>query len=189
MKMLCGFRGSFGRLILTGVCAGLTAGGRLAIASAAGAEGLKIGYVNVGKVFDGYQRTKDSEGILEQKGKQKQTELENRVNELTKLRQSLELLSDQARQTKTREIEEKADALQQLKTKSQRELIRERNEAAKQILDEIDQAVKDYATANGFALLLDERSLLYGQDAYDATAEVLRMLNDRYAPKGGKPKP
>lgn len=189
MQTISGCHGAFGRLILTGVCAGLAAGGRVAAASAAGAEGLKIGYVNVWKVFNGYQRTKDSEGILEQKGKQKQAELENRVNELTKLRQGLELLNDQARQTKTREIEEKSDALQQLETKSQREFIRERNEAAKQILDEIDQAVKDYATANGFALLLDERSLLYGQDAYDATTEVLRMLNDRYAPKGGKPKP
>jgi len=171
------------RVVVVLVCSLFTVHGLLF------AEGeLKIGYVNLGRIFDGYQRTKDSEEILEQKGKQKQTELENRVNELTKLRQDVELSSDKARDSKTREIEEKSDFLQQLKTKSQRELVRERNQAAKQILDEIEQSVSEYAKTNGFSVILDQRSLLYGQDAYDITDKVLRMLNDRYAATAKKAK-
>ena len=147
------------------------------------ADGLKIGYVSLLKVFDGYQRTADSKHVLEQKGKQKQTELEGDFNELKKLRQSLELLNDQAKETKAREIEERADGFKRLKARSEREFVQEQNQLAKQILDEIDQAVAEYAKANGFSVILDDRSLLYGEDAYDVTDAVLKVLNQRYAAK------
>ena len=151
------------------------------------AEGLKIGYVNLGKVFDGYQRTKASEQVLEQKGKQKQIELEARVAELKQLRQSLDLLSDQAKDVKVKELEEKSDELQRNKTRTERDFTRERNKLAKTILDEIGAAVNDYAKANGYALVLDQRSLLYGADVQNVTDDILKMLNDRYAAKAGKP--
>ena len=147
---------------------------------------LKIGYVNLPKVFDDYQRKQESEQALEQRGKQKQAELEGRFNELKKMRQGLELLNDQAREAKAREVEEKADEFKRLKERSERELLRERNELAKEILDEIGQAVADYAKANGYAVILDQRSLLYGEDVYDVTGEVLKTLNSRYTAKGGK---
>lgn len=155
------------------------------------AEGaVKLGYVNMARVFDEYQRTKDSEQILEQKGKQRQAELEGRVGELKKLRQNLELLNDQTRDTKAKELEEKSDDFQRVKTRAERDLLRERNQIAKVILDEVQQVVVEYAKANGFSVVLDQRSILYGQDAYDATNEVLQLLNSRYAAKEGKaPKP
>lgn len=151
--------------------------------SAAVAAELKIGYVNLAKVFDGYERTKESDRLLEQKGQKKQTELETRATELKKLRESLELLSDQARDAKARETEEKSDEFQRLKTRSQRDLVRERNAMAKTILDEIQQTITDYAKTNGFSVMLDQRSLVYGQDAYDVTNDVLKLLNERYAGK------
>ena len=150
------------------------------------AEGIKIGYVNLGKVFDGYQRTKSSEQVLEQKGKQKQTELDARVAELKQLRQSLDLLSDQAKDAKVKELEEKSDELQRNKTRTERDFVRERNKLAKTILDEIGAAVNDYAKTNGYAMILDQRSLLYGADVQNVTDDILKMLNERYAAKAGK---
>jgi Skp family chaperone for outer membrane proteins len=90
------------------------------------------------------------------------------------------------RNTKAKELEEKSDEFQRLKTKSQRELLRERNETAKVILDDIEHAVAEYAKANGFSIILDQRSLLYGTEMYDTTDAVLKMLNERYATKVGK---
>jgi outer membrane protein len=147
------------------------------------AEELKIGYVNVGAVLDGYQRTKESEQALEQKVQKKQAELEARAAELKKMRESLELLSAQAREAKAKELEEKSDEFQRLKTRSQRDLVRERNVAGKSLLDEIGAVITDYAKTNGFAVMLDQRSLVYGQEAYDVTDEVLKLLNERYAAK------
>jgi len=147
---------------------------------------LKIGYINLARVFDGYQRTKESDSVLGQKGKQKQAELENRFNELKKLRQSLELLNEEARSSKAREVEEKSDEFQRLKTRSERELVRERNRFAREILDEIEQAVAEHAKTNGFAVILDQRSLLYGEEVYDVTEAVLRLLNERFAARATK---
>ena len=141
------------------------------------AEGMKIGYVNVGEVFDGYERTKNFDSTLEKKGKQKEAELEGRMSELKKLRESLELLNDQARDVKAKEIEEKTDQLQQFRNASARDLRRERDAIAKEILKEIQKVIDEYAKANGFSVILDSRSLLYGQPAYDVTDEILKRLN------------
>ena len=144
-----------------------------------GAEEFKIGYVNLAKVFDGYQRTKSSDAVLEKKGKEKEDELQGRMSELKKLRQNLELLNDDVRETKTREIEQKADELQRFRNATARDLRRERDKVAKDILGEIQKAVEDYAKTNGFSVIFDERSLLYGQATYDLTDAILKTLNSR----------
>ena len=160
--------------------------GFMVAAPGAGATEPKIGYLDVGKIFTEYQRTKDSDQALEQKSKQKQAELEGRFNELKRMRQNLELLNDKTKDTKAKELEDKSDEFQRLKTQGERDLLRERNQAAKDILDEIQEAVKEYAKTNGYALVLDARGLVYADSASEITDAVLRMLNDRYAARSGK---
>lgn len=145
------------------------------------AEEYKIGYVSIAKLFDEYERTKRSESVLERKGKQKETELEKRLAELKKLRDGLELLSDEARQARGREINAKADELRRVGAYTQQDLIRERDKVAKGILTQIQKEVEDYAQKNGYSLILDERLLLYGQEVYDVTDEVLKALNTKDA--------
>ncbi len=143
----------------------------------ADAQEMKVGYVDVAKLFDNYERTKTSDAALEGKGKQKEAELEGRVNELKKLRQSLELLNDKAREARAREIEEKADELQRFRNNTARDLRRERDQIAKQILDEIQHAIQEYAKARGYTFIFDERVVLFGQPGDDVTNEVLKFLN------------
>ncbi|MDP3703707.1 MAG: OmpH family outer membrane protein [Candidatus Omnitrophota bacterium] len=147
------------------------------------ADEFKLAYVNVGKLFDAYERTKASESVLEKKGKQKETEMAGRVSELKKLRESLELLNDKAREAKMREIEAKADELKRFRSNVSRDLRSERDEIAEGILKEIQMIVADYGKTNGFSLILDERTMLYGQATYDATDEILNVLNSRYKAK------
>ena len=138
---------------------------------------MKIGYVNLARVFDNYVKTKAFDANLEKKGKQKEAELEGRMNELKQLRQNLELLNDEAREAKTKEIEEKAEALQLFRNNTARDLRRERDKIAKELLGEIQQGLQEFAKANGFTVILDSQSLLYGQDALDVTDEILKLLN------------
>ena len=154
------------------------------ISPLAQAAELKIGYVNLPKVFDGYERTKRQDAALEKEGKAKQVELEARVNDLKKLRQNLELLNDAAREAKSREVEQRTDELQQFRTSTARDLKREHDNIAQEILKDIQQVINDYAKANGFAMILDQRSLFYAQSAYDVTDEVLKLLNSRLAAPG-----
>jgi outer membrane protein len=146
----------------------------------------KICYVSLVKVFEMYQKSKDLEQSLVGKGEQKKAELEGQFKDLKKMREGLELLSDQAKEAKAREIEEKADSFKRLKTRSERELLKERNEASRLILDDIEKVIQEYAKANGYALVLDQRTILYGEEVYDATDAVLKVLNERYGAGTGK---
>lgn len=146
------------------------------------AEELKVGYIDLSTVFDEYDRTKSSEATLDRQGRQKEAEFEGRMNELKKLRENLELLNDEAKETKTREAEEKAESLQQFRNSTARDLRRDRDKVAKEILTDIRTAIQDYGKANGFSLILDARSLLYAQQAHDVTDEVLKLLNSRAKP-------
>jgi len=148
-------------------------------AKPAAAPSFKIGYVNLAKLFDSYEKTRASDAALEQKGKQKEAELQGRLDELKRLRQGTELLNDDARDAKQRQIEEKADELQRLRNAAVRDLRRERDKIAKDLLDEIRAALEGYAKANGFSVILSSDALLYGQQAYDVTDEVLNILNSR----------
>ena len=153
------------------------------------AEGAaKIGYVDLGRVFDDYNKTKASEGSLEQRGKQKEQELEGRLSELKKMRESLELLNDEARDAKAREVEEKAESLQQFRNSTARDLRRERDRVAKTILSDIQTTIQDYGKANGFSMIFDARSLLYAEEASDITDEILKLLNSKAAAKPAAPK-
>jgi len=145
----------------------------------AAAQELKVGYVNIGKVFDGYGRTKASDALLEKKGKQKEAELEGRVNELKKLRQGLELLNDSTREAKGREIEARSDELQRFRKNTARDLRAERDQIAQEILKDIQRGIDEYAKSNGYAFIYDQRSLLYAQPANDVTDQVLKLLNSK----------
>lgn len=150
-----------------------------------GAAELKIGYVDLSKVFDGYEKTKRADAGMEKKGKDKEAELQGRMNELKKLRQNLELLSDDTKEAKRLEIEGKEEELQRFRANSARDLRRERDTIARDILKEIQATVEEYAKANGFSLILDSRSILYGQPAFEATDGILKLLNSRMS----QPKP
>jgi len=118
--------------------------------------------------------------MLEKKGEQKETELRGRIDELKQMRESAELLGDQAREARAREIEERSDELQRFRTRTARELRRERDALAGTILEDIRRAVAEYAKAKGFTLILSDQAVLYGDSAHDVTDEVLQVLNERY---------
>jgi outer membrane protein len=143
------------------------------------AEELKVGYVDVARLFDSYERTKQSESLLQQKSQQFERELQQRIEELKKLRAGLELLSERERDVRQREIDQKADDLKRFDLYTKRDLVKERDRITQDIIEEIQQTVQAYAKANGFSLVLDERSVLYGQAVYDITEEVVKQLNAR----------
>ncbi len=169
---------------LIGIAAALVLSMGVSSPSALAAEDLKMGVVSVSKIFDSYEKTKASEATLAKKGQQKQAEFDGRMAEIKKLRDGLELLNGDARETKGRELEEKADAIKRFRTNAARDLQRERNVIAQALIKEIEVAVDEYAKANGFSVILDDRSILFSQGTVaDVSNGVLQLLNSRYGKK------
>lgn len=141
------------------------------------AKEYKIGYVDLAKVFDEYKKTKESEKSLEEKGKAKDAERKKMVDELRKLKDEQALLSDKAKAEKQTVIDQKIKILQDFDMKTRDELTKERNDRLGEILKSIEKVVSDYAKEAGYDLILNARMLLYGNEQYDLTAEVLKRLN------------
>lgn len=146
-------------------------------ASQAYAKEYKIGYVDLAKVFDEYKKTKESEKDLEARGKVKEADRANMVEELRKLKDEQALLSEKAKAEKQTIIDNKIKALQDFDRKTRDELIKERNDMLGLILKDIEKVVAEYSKANGYDLILNSRMLLYGGTEYDLTNEVLTRLN------------
>jgi len=140
----------------------------------------KIGYVDLSRVFDQYEKTIDHDRKLQEKGDRKQAEREKMVSQLKQLKDELELLSEKGREKKQEQIGKKIKELQNFDLVTRTDLERERDEVVREILKEIDKVVQEYGRNKGYYLILNDRVLLYGDEQFDLTDEVLKLLNERY---------
>jgi outer membrane protein len=141
---------------------------------------IKVGYVNIAKIFDGYEKTKQYDARLTQVGRQKEQEMEKRVADLEQMRKQLEVLAPDVRESKARELEARADELKRFRTNTMRDLKGERDKMAGEILKEIEAVVQKYAADNGFDLMLDDRSIVFSKPTYDVSDAILNFLNSQY---------
>lgn len=146
-------------------------------AGTAHAKEVKIGFVDLAKVFDEFKKTKDAEKSLEEKGKAKEAERNKMVDELRKLKDEQALLSEKAKAEKQTVIDNKIRSLQDFDRVTRDALVKERNDMLGNILKEIEKVVAEYSKANGYDAVLNSRMLLYGAEQYDLTNEVLSRLN------------
>ncbi len=144
---------------------------------------VKIGYVDLSRAFDEYKKTKDFDKALEKKGDTKQTQREKVVKDIRKMRDELELLNEKARMKKEGDIEAKIELLQQFDQDAKSELIKERDDMVRDILEEMNDVIQDYGNSKGYSIILNDRVLLYGGTSMDLTDEVIKVLNHNYKGK------
>ena len=140
----------------------------------------KTAFVDLGTVFDGYEKTKDYDAVLESDQKQKQGQIDAKVEEIKSLQEKISLLSDKEKEKKQKEMEEKTESLKEFQRNSETELLKTRDERLKEILEDIQKVVEETAKKDGYDLIFNERVLLYGADSMDITESILKQLNDSY---------
>ena len=148
----------------------------LAIAESQG----KIGYIDLSKAFDEYQKTKDFDKELEGKGDMKQKDREKVVQDIRKMREELELMNKNSREKKEADIESKIKSLQDFDQEAKTDLTKERDNMVKDILKEMSDVIKEYGEKNGYSIIVNDRVLLYGDSGMDLTNEIIKILNDKY---------
>ena len=153
------------------------------MASPAQAAGEKIGYVDLARVFDEYQKTKDFDKSLEGKGAQKQTERDKMVAEVKRLRDEAELLSAKAKDDKQAAIDDKIKALQDFDRNTRDSLRRERDGMVRDILKEIEAVIQEFGKSQGYTFIFNDRVLVYKSEGSDLTPQVIKSLNDSYTKK------
>jgi outer membrane protein len=171
------------KLFSLAVVALFVAGFILTGASGAFAAEAKFGYVDLAKVFDEYQKTKEFDKALEAKGASKQAERDKIVAEVKKLRDEAELMSAKAKEDKQGVIDEKIKQLQEFDRTTRDALRRERDTMVRDILKEIEKVIQDHGKAQGYTFIFNDRVLVFKSEGNDLTAPVLKTLNDSYSTK------
>lgn len=156
----------------------------LGLFNVAYAAGEKIAYMDLSKVFDDYNKTKDFDKQLESKGNVKQGERDKLVAEIKKLKDEMDLMSDKGKEAKQRAIDEKIKKLQDFDRETKDALRKERDDMVRQILKEIKDVVEEFGKKEGYVLILDNRAILYGTEGDNLSDKILSTLNARY--KKGK---
>lgn len=147
------------------------------------AEPGKYGYVDVAKVFDGYQKTKDQDKTLQDAGKKKEEERDALVYDIRQLKDELVLMSGDNKNKKQELLEKKVQALQSFDQDAKKGLADARGNVVREIFGDIDTEIKKFAAQNGFEMLFNEKALLFHNDKMDVTQPVLESLNKSYKPK------
>ncbi len=144
------------------------------------AQADKIAYVDVAKVFDGYQKTKDNDAKLQTAGKKKEEKRDALVLEVRRLKDEQALLAEDAREKKQEAIDVKVRELQEFDLAARRDLGNQRNQTVKEIFKDIDDIVQRYGERKGYDLIFNDRVLLYRSPRFDVSRDILEELNRSY---------
>lgn len=143
-------------------------------------DGKKIGYLDISRVFDQYEKTKDYDKVLEGKHKEYESERNKKLEKIREAQNKLGLLKDSEKGKLQSDIEQQRSELLEFDQQQQMDLRKHRDEVIREILQEAEKVVKDYAEKNGYALILNDRVLIYNDKSFDITDAILKILNAGY---------
>lgn len=145
------------------------------VSAASAAE--KFGYVDLGKLFSEYKKTKDYDKILSDKEQAFTAERDKKVNEIKQLQDKINLLSDKEKEAKKTDIETKIKDLQEYDRLKQTDLRKEQDDKMKEILKDIEDAVKQYSAKEGYTMVFNDRVLVYQDKSLDITSKITEILS------------
>lgn len=155
-------------------------------ASAAAETGLKIGYLDLSKVFDNYEKTKEYDAVLEQKHKDYEKERNAKIDKMKEAQGKLDLMKQEEKAKLEQEIEQMRTEMVSFDQARRTDLMKQRDERIREILLEIEKVSSDFAKKDNFDIILNDRVLIYGAEPLSITDKILATLNENYNKKDAK---
>ncbi len=167
----------------------------------ASAQSLKIGTVDMKRIFDSYYKTKDAESKINEARNAAKKELEDRMDiakksleEVKKLDEDIakpELSKDtkeqkqKLRSDKAAELQNMDREIREFQASREKQLQEQSVRMRAGIVDDINKVVADKVKAENFDIVLDRSGpslngvpiVLYARDSYDFTDPVVTALN------------
>lgn len=165
------------------------------------AADLKVGTIDMKAVFDGYYKTKDAEGKINEARTQAKKELDDRMETFTKAQEQARKineeagkpeLSEKAKAEKSKALNEKIQELgvmqrevQEFQQTRERQLSEQSVRSRNSLVEEINKVVTDVVKSQNYDLVFDKSGqslnavnvLVHSKEAFDFTADVISKLN------------
>jgi outer membrane protein len=151
----------------------------------------KIGFVNLQQAVTEVDEGKAARDALKKEFEQKQKMLDDKQNELKRMKEDLEkqmiVMSEDAKREKAMEFERKVNEMQQVYVQMQKDLSDRERELMKVIFDKMEAVIKDIAQAEGYAFVFEQQNagLIVAPPSGNMTNELVRRYNAKY--KGSAP--
>jgi len=141
---------------------------------------MKVAYVDVGEVFDNYQKTKDQDLVLKTAGEAKEKERNDMMAKIRSAEDEIALLAADARAAKQEQLIEKKRQLEDFDRNVRQQLAEQRDKVVRDIFQEIDVIVQDLSAKGGYDMIFNKRVLLAQKKSFDITAQVSAELAKKY---------
>jgi Skp family chaperone for outer membrane proteins len=141
---------------------------------------LKVAYVDVGEVFDNYQKTKDQDLVLKTAGEAKEKERNEMMAKIRSMEDEIALLAADARAAKQEQLIEKKRQLEDFDRTIRQQLAEQRDKVVREIFQEIDVIVQALSAKGGYDMVFNKRVLLAQKKNFDITAQVSAELAKKY---------
>ena len=172
------------RLIAVAALLALVAGASsLRAQTAAPAAPGKIGVINIQAAIAGTVEGKKVIGDLQKKYQPRQSELQRLQQEIQAIQDQLSkgqaTLSEDEQGRLSREAEEKQKLLKRNAEDAQNDFNRDRDEAINRIGVKMVKVINEYASKNGFSLILDDAQIpvYYAAKEIEVTAEIVKRFD------------
>lgn len=152
---------------------------------------MPVAYVNVDSLLENYNYAKDLNEIILKKSENSRASVNQKANSLRtemqefqrKIENNAFLTRERAEQEQQRLLQ-KQQELQELDARLSQELLAEQQKLNEQLRDTVVAQLKVYNKNKGFHIIYSNTmgdNILYAQDGYDITAELLEYLNKNYS--------
>ena len=141
-------------------------------------------YLDLSKVFDNYDKTKEYDTVLEVQHSAYEKERNAKIEKLKEAQNKLDLLKPEEKEKAQKDLEQMRNELVEFDQQKRTDLNKQRDEKIREILLEVEKIVSDYAKKEKYDIILNDRVLIYGDPGMNISDPVLKLLNDTYNSSG-----
>jgi outer membrane protein len=144
---------------------------------------LKVGVVDIQKIYAAYDKAKKSLADLQAEKDKKQEEYNKKAAELRKLNDEYNANKDKMKDAQKKELLAKIrDAkrdLDSFKKQSDEYLVAKNQDMTRERLQEVIEAAKAYAAENGFDIVVGANTMIYFAQPLDISDAVIKKINGK----------
>lgn len=148
---------------------------------------MKTAYVDTSLLMKEYEKTKDIEAKFKVRAETKGSQLEAQINLFKKEASNFQAQAQAKGQAwaeqKGAELQRREQELGQAQQALSQELQQESAVEMDSLVAGVKKFIKAYGKEKGYAYIYgtgDAATVLYAQDKYDITKEIIKLLNDKY---------
>lgn len=140
----------------------------------------KLGSVDITKLFDEYQKTKEFSKALDTKVSAYEKERDGKLSDIKQMQDKINLLTDKEKEKKQKELEDKAKSIREFAVSKESELRKERDDKLKEISKDIEDAIQQYSKKESYTMVFNDKVFAYYAKTNDITDKVLEILQANY---------